>query len=153
MIGQVMLMLFVIVVVGYIAGKLEYMGGAFDKKLSKIVIDITCPALILSSAMTGELPDRHYILPLLGISALTYALLTGVALLLPRFLTKKKDDEGAVGFALMFGNVGFMGYPNGQERGAGSQIQEEGALQHSDAFCISDHAHRSLGNQRYPRMD
>ena len=52
MIGQVMLMLFAIVVVGYIAGKLEYMGGAFDKKLSKIVIDITCPALILSSAMT-----------------------------------------------------------------------------------------------------
>ena len=24
-----------------------------------------CPALILSSAMTGELPDREYILPLL----------------------------------------------------------------------------------------
>jgi hypothetical protein len=87
------------------------MGGTFDKKLSKVVIDITCPALILSSAMTGELPDRRYILPLLGISVLTYALLTGVALLLPRFLTKKKDDEGVIGFAMMFGNVGFMGYP------------------------------------------
>ena len=110
-IGQVMLTLFAIVVVGYIAGKLGYMGDTFDKKLSKVVIDITCPALILSSAMTGELPDRRYILPLLGISALTYVLLTGVALLLPRFLTKKKDDEGAIGFALMFGNVGFMGYP------------------------------------------
>ena len=108
---QVMLTLFAIVVVGYIAGKIEYMGGTFDKRLSKIVIDITCPALILSSAMTGELPDRRYILPLLGISALTYLLLTGVALWLPRLLTKKKDDEGAVGFALMFGNVGFMGYP------------------------------------------
>lgn len=106
-----MLTLFAIVVVGYIAGKIEYMGGTFDKRLSKIVIDITCPALILSSAMTGELPDRRYILPLLGISALTYLLLTGVALWLPRLLTKKKDDEGAVGFALMFGNVGFMGYP------------------------------------------
>lgn len=110
-IGQVMLTLFAIVVVGYIAGKLEYMGGTFDKKLSKVVIDITCPALILSSAMTGELPDRRYILPLLGISVLTYVLLTGVALLLPRFLTKKKDDEGVIGFAMMFGNVGFMGYP------------------------------------------
>ena len=108
---QVMLTLFAIVVVGYIAGKIEYMGGTFDKRLSKIVIDITCPALILSSAMTGELPDRRYILPLLGISALTYLLLTGVALWLPRLLTKKKDDEGAIGFALMFGNVGFMGYP------------------------------------------
>ena len=111
MIGQVMLTLFAIVVVGYVAGKLGYMGGTFDKRLSKIVIDITCPALILSSAMTGELPDRRYILPLLGISAITYVVLTGVALWLPRFLTKKKDDEGAVGFALMFGNVGFMGYP------------------------------------------
>lgn len=110
-IGLVMMTLFAIVVVGYIAGKLGYMGGTFDKKLSKVVIDITCPALILSSAMTGELPDRRYILPLLGISILTYLLLTGVALLLPRFLTKKKDDEGAIGFALMFGNVGFMGYP------------------------------------------
>ena len=108
---QVMLTLFAIVVVGYIAGKIEYMGGTFDKRLSKIVIDITCPALILSSAMTGELPDRRYILPLLGISALTYLILTGVALWLPRLLTKKKDDEGAIGFALMFGNVGFMGYP------------------------------------------
>ena len=111
MIIQVRLTLFAIVVVGYIAGKIEYMGGTFDKRLSKIVIDISCPALILSSAMTGELPDRRYILPLLGISALTYLLLTGVALWLPRLLTKKKDDEGAVGFALMFGNVGFMGYP------------------------------------------
>ena len=106
-----MLTLFAIVVVGYIAGKWGYMGGTFDKKLSKVVIDITCPALILSSAMTGELPDRRYILPLLGISVLTYLLLTGVALLLPRFLTKKKDDEGVIGFAMMFGNVGFMGYP------------------------------------------
>ena len=110
-IGQVMLTLFAIVVVGYIADKWGYMGGTFDKKLSKVVIDITCPALILSSAMTGELPDRRYILPLLGISVLTYLLLTGVALLLPRFLTKKKDDEGVIGFAMMFGNVGFMGYP------------------------------------------
>ena len=106
-----MLTLFAIVVVGYIAGKQEYMGGTFDKRLSKLVIDITCPALILSSAMTGELPDRSYILPLLTISIITYLILTGVALLLPRFLTKKKADEGVVGFALMFGNVGFMGYP------------------------------------------
>ena len=108
---SVMMTLLVIVVVGYAAGKLGYMGGTFDKQLSKLVIDITCPALILSSAMTGILPDRRLILPLLLISIITYALLTAVALWLPRFLTQRKDDEGVVGFALMFGNVGFMGYP------------------------------------------
>lgn len=109
--ATVMITLFAIVVVGYAAGKLGYLGGTFDKRLSKVVIDITCPALILSSAMTGELPDRQYILPLLLISVITYIVLTGVAYLLPRYLTKRIEDEGPVGFALMFGNVGFMGYP------------------------------------------
>ena len=109
--ATVMITLFAIVVVGYAAGKLGYMGGTFDKRLSKVVIDITCPALILSSAMTGQLPDRQYILPLLLISIITYIVLTGIAYLLPRYLTKRIEDEGPVGFALMFGNVGFMGYP------------------------------------------
>lgn len=107
----VMMTLFALVVVGYIAGKLGYLGGDFDRQLSRLVINITCPALILSSSMTGTLPDRHLILPLLLISAITYIILAGIAFLLPRYLTKNKDDEGPVGFALMFGNVGFMGYP------------------------------------------
>ena len=107
----VMLVLFAIVVVGYIAGKLGYMGGTFDKRLSKLVIDITCPSLILSSAMGGDLPDRSLILPLLGISVLTYAVLVVLATALSRLFTKSADDRGVVAFALIFGNVGFMGYP------------------------------------------
>ena len=107
----VMVSLFALVVVGYVAGKLGYLGGDFDRHLSSLVINITCPALILSSAMTGELPDRRFIMPLLLISVITYIVLTGVAFLLPRYLTRRKEDQGAIGFALMFGNVGFMGYP------------------------------------------
>ena len=107
----VMITLFVVVVLGYVAGRLGYLGGDFDRQLSRLVINITCPALILSSSMTGELPDRRFILPLLLISVITYVALTAVAFLLPRYLTKRRDDEGPIGFALMFGNVGFMGYP------------------------------------------
>jgi hypothetical protein len=107
----VMITLFALVVVGYVGGRLGYLGGDFDRQLSRLVINITCPALILSSAMTGTLPDRRFILPLLLISLITYVVLTGVAFLLPRYLTNKPDDQGAIGFALMFGNVGFMGYP------------------------------------------
>jgi predicted permease len=58
----VMMTLFALVVVGYVAGKLGYLGGDFDRQLSRLVINITCPALILSSAMTGQLPDRQFIL-------------------------------------------------------------------------------------------
>ena len=107
----IMMTLFAIVIVGFFAGKLGYMGGDFDKRLSNLVIDITCPALILSSTMGGTLPDRQMILPLLGISLLTYVVLTAVALLLPRYITHRSEDQGVVGFALMFGNVGFIGYP------------------------------------------
>lgn len=108
---EVMMTLFALLVVGYIAGKLGYLGGDFDRQLSRLVINITCPALILSSAMNGTLPDRRYILPLLGISIITYLILTGTALFLPRYMTTRQEEEGAVGFAMMFGNVGFMGYP------------------------------------------
>ena len=108
---NIMLILLVVVIVGYVAGKLEYMGGDFDRRLSNIIIDITCPALILSSTMGGTLPDRRMILPLLAISVLTYLMLTVVAWWLPRYLTRRTEDNGVVGFALMFGNVGFIGYP------------------------------------------
>ena len=64
---QVMVILFTIVVLGYVLCKLGYMGDKFDQKLSTIVIDITCPALILSSVMGDTLPDRTLILPLVGI--------------------------------------------------------------------------------------
>ena len=106
-----MITLLALVAAGYACGKLGYLDGEFDRRLSRLVINITCPALILSSAMTGTLPDRRFILPLLIISVVTYALLTLVAYTLPKRFTKDADTAGAAGFAMMFGNVGFMGYP------------------------------------------
>ena len=108
---EIMLTLLLIVVVGYVAGKIGYMGGQFDTRLSSIVVNITCPALILSSTMNGELPDRALILPLLGISAVTYVLLTAAAYLAAPLVARRKEDEGVVAFAMIFGNVGFIGYP------------------------------------------
>lgn len=60
---EVMVILFIIVILGYVACKLGYMGDKFDKKLSSMVVDITCPLLVLSSVMGDELPDRTLILP------------------------------------------------------------------------------------------
>lgn len=108
---EIMVILFTIVVLGYALCKLGYMGDKFDQKLSSIVIDVTCPALILSSVMGTELPDRSLILPLLGISFLTYILLLVYGFWVPRFVSKSRDEQGMIGFALMFANVGFIGYP------------------------------------------
>ena len=108
---EVMVVLFIIVILGYVACKLGYMGDKFDNKLSAIVVDITCPLLVLSSVMGDELPDRTLILPLLGIGFLTYIILLIFGFWVPRFISKSHDDQGMIGFALMFANVGFIGYP------------------------------------------
>ena len=108
---EVMVVLFIIVVLGYVLCKLGYMGDKFDQKLSAIVIDITCPALILSSVMGDVLPDRTLILPLLGVGFLTYFILLVFGFFVPRLITKNRDDQGMIGFALLFANVGFIGYP------------------------------------------
>ena len=106
-----MIALVLIVIVGFIAGKIGYMNEEFDRKLSALIVNITCPALILSSTMGDSFPDRNMILPLLGISFLTYIILTVVSIYAPRWITSNKGDEGVIGFAMMFGNVGFIGYP------------------------------------------
>ena len=108
---EVMVILFTIVVLGYVLCKLGYMGDKFDQKLSAIVIDITAPALILSSVMGDELPDRTLIVPLLGVGFLTYILLLVFGFYVPRFISRAHDEQGMIGFALMFANVGFIGYP------------------------------------------
>lgn len=61
--------------------------------------------------MGAELPDRSLILPLLGIGFLTYILLLVFGFWVPRFVAKSRDEQGMIGFALMFANVGFIGYP------------------------------------------
>lgn len=108
---QVMVTLFIIVILGYLLRKLNYFGGNFDKKLSALIIDVTCPLLILSSVMGDELPDRKLILPLLGVGFATYILLCVLAFTVPRLITKDTMAQGMIGFAMMFGNVGFIGYP------------------------------------------
>ena len=104
-------MLFTMVILGYTACKLGYMGDKFDKKLSSIVVDITCPLLVLSSGMGDEMPDRSLILPLVGVGFLTYIILLVFGFWVPRFISKNHDDQGMIGFSLMFANVGFIGYP------------------------------------------
>ncbi len=108
---EVMVILFIIVILGYVLCKMGYMGDKFDQKLSSIVIDITAPALILSSVMGDEQPDRTLILPLLGVGFLTYILLLVFGFYVPRLISRNHDEQGMIGFALMFANVGFIGYP------------------------------------------
>lgn len=111
MVIDVMAMLFLIVIAGYVCGKTKVMTQALSKGLSGLIVNLTCPALIIASTMGDRMPDRGLILPLLLIGTITYAILLSLAALLPRLMGVKADQRGLFSFMLAFGNVGFIGYP------------------------------------------
>lgn len=106
-----MLVMLLVVLVGFLAQKFKLMGDAFDRQLSNLVINLTCPCLIVSSVMGDVFPKRELILPLLLAGFLTYVVLFVVCSQLPRLYVKDASVRGIYSFMLMFGNVGFIGYP------------------------------------------
>ena len=97
-----MIILFILVIIGYFLNKKKMMGADFDRKLSGLVINVTCPSLILSSVMGDTLPDKELIVPLLLVGFATYVVLIGTAFLLPRYLPVKPSDRGIYSFMLAF---------------------------------------------------
>lgn len=110
-VATMMVVLFLLVIAGFIAHKAGIMGGEFDRRLSNLVILVTCPCLILSSTMGDTMPDRRHILPLLLIGACTYAFLITAARFIPLIMPINRADRGIYSFMLTFANVGFIGYP------------------------------------------
>ncbi len=111
MVIDVMATLFLIVIAGYICGKTHVMSQAVSKGLSGLIVNLTCPALILASTMGDFMPRRELILPLLLIGTITYVILLSIATYLPKLLGVRSDQQGIFSFMLAFGNVGFIGYP------------------------------------------
>lgn len=106
-----MVILLLLVAAGFITNKFGLTGGDFDRKLSNFIINVSCPCLIVASVMGDTVPDRGMIIPLLAVGFATYIVLFGISWLLPRYFVKRDDVRGMYSFMLMFGNVGFIGYP------------------------------------------
>ena len=78
--------LFLIVIAGYICGKAKLMTQSLSKGLSALIVNLSCPALIVASTMGDVMPDRGLILPLLLIGTITYTVLLVLATHLPKLL-------------------------------------------------------------------
>lgn len=103
--------LFILILVGYIATKKGLMDNILTKKLSKLVMNIFLPCMIIDS-MQLEYSARilKNILLLILISLFMYSISFFIAIIF-KYLSKSKNDIGIYQFAILFSNVGFMGYP------------------------------------------
>ena len=107
-----MLILLIILVVGFIANKTNIIDQQGNKNLSKLTLNITQGAMILSSVMNAN-PSMSSaeLLTLVGVSFLMYVILFIFSFVIRWLLRVPKKDGFTYQFAVMFGNVGFMGYP------------------------------------------
>ena len=104
--------LFFMLIVGYVAGKTGVINSTASKNLSRLIIAIGQPALIIYSVIRMDYSAENLIL---GFETLGFGLLLHALLALLSFgacfrfgdLNERKITE----FAAIFGNVGFIGIP------------------------------------------
>ena len=109
---QEMLVILFAIAAGYAANHLGYLGGETDQKLSKLILNITMPAMIVSAVITGEeLPEISVILSILEVGVVFYVLEFALVLTVPRLLPGTAGEKGVYRYTLAFPNVGFIGYP------------------------------------------
>lgn len=104
--------LFILIIIGYVIKKLKIVEDSIKKDISELVINVTLPAFILLSMTANfSIEILSNSLKLIGISFFMYF----IAIILGKFFVKvirlPKDEESIYRFIIIFSNSGFMGYP------------------------------------------
>lgn len=109
---QQMMVLFIIMMIGYVCRRIGLFGPESSKLLSGIVVNVANPALILSSTINKEITIQGKELALtIGLAISFYVVLLVVAEIIPRLLRVEKNDYGVYKVMAVFSNIGFMGFP------------------------------------------
>lgn len=106
------LVLFLTLVVGYLARRLRVFGEEMTKGLSSLLLKVALPALIIDSLQQSFTPELLKASGQILVIAFFVYLGSGVlAVGVGKLLKAPAKDIGVYRFALLFSNVGFMGYP------------------------------------------
>ena len=106
-----MLVIFFAIAMGYLANRLKILDDGSNRKLTKLVLNITIPGLILSAVMTGEAqPEVGTVLSVWKMAAVYYAVELLAVLVVPPLLGGTDRQKGVWRFSLLFTNAIFIGY-------------------------------------------
>lgn len=109
---RTMVSLFAAMALGFLAVRLRMVGPAFKSQLTRLVIYMIHPFMILSSVLNTEhLLTNGQVLQLSGMAVCCYLVLIPLSLLVVRLLKVPAGSTGTYRFMLIFSNMGFMGYP------------------------------------------
>ncbi|MDN5342483.1 AEC family transporter [Oceanotoga sp. DSM 15011] len=104
--------LFFLILIGYVSRKINVFNDSGTKGLSDLVLKITLPAMIIQSMQKEFSPELlGKVFQIVIISTVVYLVSFIISLFFPKLIGSSKDELGAYKFALVFSNVGFMGFP------------------------------------------
>ena len=106
------LVLFILMAVGFGAGKARVLDEAGVKGISRLLVNFILPALIIESMQRPFTPElRDFAYKMLGASFLAYAAAFPLSWLFVRAIGAKGPERGADTFGAIFSNCAFMGFP------------------------------------------
>lgn len=104
--------LFLIMIVGYILRKCNVFDDASNARFTRLIIYVSLPAQIVKAFATNQgIVSNKEVLSMFGISALAYLLYAIIGFAFNIIFRVPKNKKGTYLFMMMFGNVGFMGFP------------------------------------------
>lgn len=106
------LSLFLIMVIGYVLRKSKVFDEAANVRFTRLIIYVSLPSQIIKAFVANQgIVSNREVLLMFGISVLTYLLYAVVGVLFIMIFRVPSDKRGTYLFMMMFGNVGFMGFP------------------------------------------
>lgn len=107
-----MTMIAVLVAIGFFFQKKKVLDKHSTPVISRIVVDVCNPALIVSTILTGNITVTHEeFLKGVGVSACVYLLFILVGYIIPHIIRVPKDERKFYTIMSIYGNVGFLGIP------------------------------------------
>ncbi|NMA82566.1 MAG: AEC family transporter [Epulopiscium sp.] len=141
-ISQLIIMV-IIIMIGYGAKKWRLIGEVGEKDISRLVVNITSPALIISSLSISL--DENVSKNIIMIAAITSGILVSsylISLLILGFKSYEEEEKVIYHFSMVFGNVAFLGFPM-----CYALFGKEGLLYASVYSAVQDLFFWSLGVQ------
>lgn len=109
---QKMILFAILIATGYFAMKRGVIAQDFDGKLSTFIINITMPAMVLSTVTEGSpVESMSTAFFVLGLSTVVYLFLPLLGHLINRVLKISDENRSLYLYMTTFGNLGFMGLP------------------------------------------
>ena len=109
---QQMIVLFLMMAAGYAANRCRVMSKESEQLFSKLIVNLTCPALIINSVTTsGRLESMGALFAIFGAAAVYYVLLPLLSKGLVRLLRVPAERAAEYESMLVYSNLGFMGIP------------------------------------------